>query len=200
MKTPDFFEQVEQIKMVDPLANILGAFEDGFVEFEYVDVVKLAGHSCPTVAGAYLMTSRALKTLYPDTVAVRGQIDVSFAEALEEGVAGVISMVVSQITGATDVAGFKGLKGKFARHSLMHFETNIASSARFKRVDTGESVDVVYDPSQVPASPEMMPLMQKILEAKASDEEIVTFGRLWQDRVKRILIDHADDVIKIQKV
>ena len=42
--------------MRDPLARFLGAAEDGVIEYTYADTVKLAGHSCPTVASAYLMT------------------------------------------------------------------------------------------------------------------------------------------------
>jgi hypothetical protein len=57
MKTPSFFDEVVQIEMIDPLANVLGTFENGKVTFNYLDIVKAAGHSCPTVSGAYLMTS-----------------------------------------------------------------------------------------------------------------------------------------------
>jgi hypothetical protein len=135
MNYPDFFDEVQTIKVKDPLAFVLGAVIDGDYEFNYLDVVKSAGHSCPTVAGAYLITAEALKALYPDEVAVRGNISVEFKESLEDGVAGVISNVVSQITGATDKSGFKGLAGKFARHSLMDFDAQIDSSARFTRID-----------------------------------------------------------------
>ena len=33
------------------------------LEYCYLDAVKLAGHSCPTVAGGYLATIRALRFL-----------------------------------------------------------------------------------------------------------------------------------------
>ena len=56
MKTPDFFDKVPPIVIADPLAEFLGATEGGLLEYRYVDAVKLAGHSCPTVAGAWLMT------------------------------------------------------------------------------------------------------------------------------------------------
>ena len=35
--------------------------------------------------------------------------------------------------------------------------------------------------------------MPKMLSGSASDAERIEFGRLWQMRVKRILIDHGDD-------
>ncbi|WP_373000555.1 hypothetical protein [Sulfurimonas sp.] len=196
MNYPDFFNEVEVIKVQDPLSAVLGAFVKGEYEFNYLDVVKSAGHSCPTVAGAYLITAEALKALYPDEVAVRGNIKVEFKESLEEGVAGVISNVVSQITGATDKSGFKGLAGKFARHSLMDFDAYIDSSARFTRVDTGKSVDVMYDPSSIMPSPNMQPLMQKMMGGLAQPIEIKEFGELWQDRVKRIF-ENTQSVVRV---
>lgn len=197
MNTPQFFETIETIKVQDPLSQVLGAFSNGEYEFSYVDVVKSAGHSCPTVAGAYLMIQLALETLYTDKRAVRGEIKVEFKESLEEGVAGVIANVVSQITGATDKSGFKGLQGNFARHSLMNFDADIKSSVRFTRLDNGKSVDLFYDPSSVQANPKMMPLMQKMLQNQASQDEIVEFGILWQERVERIF-ENKKDVLTLK--
>jgi formylmethanofuran dehydrogenase subunit E len=196
MNYPEFFDTVPSVKVKDPLAQILGAFKNGEYEITYLEVVKAAGHSCPTVAGAYLMTAAALEALYPNERAVRGNIKVEFAEALEDGVAGVIGNVVSQITGATDKSGFKGFGGKFARHSLMHFGADVNASTRFTRVDNAKSVDVVYDPSSIPANPDMMPLMQKMQSGTASPEDMKKFGELWQDRVRRIF-ENAKEVIEV---
>ncbi len=187
MKYPEFFDSVESIKVVDPLSNVLGAFEGGLYEISFLEVVKSAGHSCPTVAGAYITALVGLKALYPNSRAVRGEIKVEFSDSLEDGVAGVISNVISQITGATDKSGFKGLGGKFARHSLMKFDANISSSVKFTRVDNGKSVEVYYDPSSIGGSPKMQQLMQKMMGGMASSDEVKEFGALWQDRVKRIL-------------
>lgn len=63
MQTPAFFDAVPAIFVVDPLADALGAVEGGLIEYRYIDAVKLAGHSCPTVAGAWLMTRAALARL-----------------------------------------------------------------------------------------------------------------------------------------
>ena len=199
MSYPKFFDDVTAIELVDPIAAVLGAFENGEYEISYADVVKSAGHSCPTVAGAYLITSEAMKVLYPNERVIRGDVDVAFKEALEDGVAGVIGNVVSHITGATDKSGFKGLGGKFARHSLMHFDADINSSARFTRVSSGKSVDVNYNPNSVPADPQMMPLMQKILSSQASVDEKKLFGELWQERVKRIF-ENVDKVITVTEI
>ncbi len=199
MSYPKFYDEVENIKVKDPLSNVLGAFDGGEYEFSYLDVVKSAGHSCPTVAGAYLITLEALKALYPNEMAIRGDIKVEFHEALEDGVAGVIGNVISQITGATDKSGFKGLGGKFARHSLMFFDADINSSARFTRLSTNKSVDVFYNPSSIMPNPAMQPLMQKVMQGAATDEEFKEFGKLWQERVERICKD-PKAVVQVKEV
>lgn len=186
MKYPKFFDTVESIKVVDPLSNILGAFEDGIYEITFLEVVKAAGHSCPTVAGAYITTLVGLKALYPNSPAQRGGVKVEFKESMEEGVAGVIGNVISHITGATEKSGFKGLGGKFARHSLMSFNAKISSSVKFTRLDNGKSVDVYYDPSLIGGNPKMQQLMQKTMAGMATKDEMREFGELWQERVGRI--------------
>ena len=95
MNYPKFYDTIESIKVRDNLSNALGSFENGEYEFHYVDVVKSAGHSCPTVAGAYLITLVALKVLYPNELAIRGNIKVEFEEKMQEGVAGLIGNVIS---------------------------------------------------------------------------------------------------------
>mgnify|MGYP000327258601 CR=1 FL=1 len=196
MNYPKFFDEVEKIVLKDDLSDFLGVFEDGIVEFNYLDVVKSAGHSCPTVAGAYLMTQVALKELYKDEIPKRGEIFVSFKEDEKEGVAGVIANVMGQITGATCTTGFKGLNGKFKRYDLINFNDNISSSAKFKRVDTGETVELLYNPNEIPFEPKTQELMQKMMQNQASLEEKQEFGSLWQDRVRKIL-QNKDKVIKV---
>ena len=199
MNYPQFFDEIPSVKVKDQLAQVLGAFEKGEYEITYLEVVKAAGHSCPTVAGAYIMANEAIKALYPNERAVRGNIKVEFEESLEEGVAGVIGNVISHITGATYKSGFKGLNGQFARHSLMFFDADINSSARFTRVDTGKSVDVNYNHNSVPPSPQMMPLMQKLTTGEATPQEVKQFGELWQERVKRIF-ENLEDVVEVTEL
>ena len=81
MRTPSFFDDVAPIEVTDPLAALLGAAEGGRIEYHYLDAVKLAGHSCPTVAGAWLMTRTALARLYPDGSPQRGGLRVELREA-----------------------------------------------------------------------------------------------------------------------
>ena len=198
MKYPDFFKQIETIKLTDDLSNFLGTFEDGVVEFNYLDIVKSAGHSCPTVAGAYLMALEGLKALYPDEqVPNRGNIFVSFKEDSNDGVAGVIANVFTQITGATETLGFKGINGNFVRHDLMKFNDNISSSVKLQRLDNGATIEVVYNPSSIQANPLQQELMQKIMKGVATQQERISFGKLWQERVENIF-SNISSVITIK--
>ncbi len=197
---PQFFRKVPMIVSYDPLADFLGTFDDGIIKTMYVQIVKSAGHSCPTVAGGFAMSYHALKALYGEDLPVRGEIKVEFRDDLEDGVIGVIANVISNITGATDKSGFKGIGGQFVRHSLMSFNAPINSMVRFTRVDTAKAVDVDYDHSKVSGDPRIKELMQKMLQKKATIEEKKLFGKLWQDRVKKILIDNFDEVVSVKKV
>ncbi len=196
MHYPKFFDKVEKIILKDNLADFLGVFEEGLIEFSYTEIVKSAGHSCPTIAGAWLMTLKGLKTLYGSKIPQRGRILVEFSEDYKEGVAGVIANAVSNITGATEYSGFKGIAGNFVRHSLMKFNAQIDSDVRFTRLDTGKHIDVYYSPDKIPGSPLLQELMPKVLNKVASDSEKKQFGDLWQSRVEAILF-HADDVIRV---
>ena len=200
MTYPQFFNNIPTIKLQDELASFLGAFEDGIIEFSYLDVVKSAGHSCPTVLGAYLMSLQGLKALYENNLPKRGQIIVDFKEAQNIGVAGVIGNVIMNITGATTNNGFKGISGKFDRNHLMKFEQDInGASVRFTRIDTQKSVDVFYDASSVKAHEDMNFLMQKSFQGTATIEEKIEFGKLWQKRVEDIS-NNISEVIKVNLI
>ena len=193
MNYPAFYDQVETITVRDPLALFLGAFEDGIIEYNYLDVARLAGHSCPTVAGAYLMASRGLKVLFGDELPVRGEIEVTMQQNQDEGVCGVIANVFSYITGATEDSGFHGLAGQFDRRQLLSFGQQIPAPAQFTRKDNGRSVLISYDPSCVPADPDMRPLLSKAISGQADANEESRFRQLWQSRVEAILCEYADD-------
>ena len=200
MNYPTFFDNTPIITLKDPLSDFLGTFEEGIVQFSYLDIVKSAGHSCPTVSGAYLCTLKALNALYTNGLTPRrGDILVSFKSNVKEGVTGVIANVVTQITGATEQTGFKGLNGKFARHSLMDFNANIGAEMSFKRRDTGKTVEVTYNPSSVPANPKMQELMGKLMQGTATVAEKKESGELWQSRVEAIF-KHADEVVTVKEV
>jgi len=193
MHFPDFFEAAPRITVRDPLATFLGAAEDGIIEYRYADAVKLAGHSCPTVASAYLMTRAALIALFPDTLPERGGLRVELREDKLEGVTGVVANVASLVTGATQDTGFKGIGGRFDRRRLLFFGADIPGQMRFTRTDTGATVNVSARLDRVPADPRIPTLLPRCLAGGATPAEAALFRSLWQDRVRTLLVERADD-------
>lgn len=185
-----FFDECEPIEMRDPLAEVLGAVEEGEVlEYGYGDVVRMAGHSCPTVSGAFIVTRRALRELYGDETPVRGDVKVTLKGGPTRGGYGPMSQVISLITGACGEEGFGGLRGFSSRRNLLLFDREDLqrNAFVFERVDTGERVEVVYDPSGLPADLEMNVLLGKVLEDSASEVERERFHDQWQGCVREVL-------------
>jgi hypothetical protein len=187
MGYPSFYTDSEPIELYDPLSDFLGASEEGKVSLGYLDCVKLAGHSCPTVAGAYLMARAGLQSLYPNALPRRSEILVELSGAENEGVVGVIGNVIGYIAGAGGIGGFKGIAGKFSRNERLHYGVAFDGDVRLSRIDTGDGVILRYDPSAVPGHPDMKLLMQKTLRGDATPEETRQFQTLWQSRTQAIL-------------
>ena len=200
MHTPAFFDAVPAIVVADPLAETLGTAEGGLIEYRYVDAVKLAGHSCPTVAGAWLMTRAALARLYPGETPRRGEIRVELRQAVDEGVAGVIASVAGLVTGAANVGGFKGLAGRFGRQGLLRFGVAMQGEIRFTRLDTGQAVELAHRPQAVPRPATLSALMQKALTPGADRATRKAFADAWQGWVRTMLVEHADDPALISVV
>jgi hypothetical protein len=194
MQFPDFFAAAPVIRLRDPLAEFLGAAADGIIDYRYADAVRLAGHSCPTVASAFLMTRRALAALYGAELPLRGEMRVDLAEARDAGVTGVIASVATLVTGATADSGFRGLGGRFNRRDKLFFGQPLkAGQLRFTRLETGAAVEVAARLDRVPADARIGELMPLCLAGRAGAEEEALFRSLWQARVRRLLLEHADD-------
>ncbi|MGD9599125.1 MAG: hypothetical protein AB7G76_05965 [Steroidobacteraceae bacterium] len=202
MSLPAFYADAPCVVVRDPLAELLGAADGGVIEYHYADAVRVAGHSCPTVAGAYLMARAALRALYPGEPAERGGLAVTMSAGEEEGTTGVISQVFTLLTGAAANNGFHGIGGRFVRHGLLAFGGGDPGCiARFVRVDCGDAVRVSMDLSDVPAAPQLRSLMGRALAPDASDAERSAFASAWQERVRRLLLERADDasVIRVER-
>ncbi|MBU1664885.1 MAG: hypothetical protein KKG92_05735 [Gammaproteobacteria bacterium] len=193
MPFPNFFAQIPPLTLRDGLAEVLGAAAAGVIEYRYEDVVRLAGHSCPTVAGAWLMARHGLAALYPEGLPERGGISVELRAAQDAGTTGVVGAVLGLITGAAGEGGFKGLGARFGRRDLLLFGAEIAAEVRFTRLDNGASVSLEYHPEAVPPAAGMQSLMPRVVSGQADAFERAEFARLWQERVQRILLEHGDD-------
>ncbi|HJP98576.1 MAG TPA: hypothetical protein VJ862_08455 [Rhodanobacteraceae bacterium] len=186
--------------MHDGLAQLLGASDDGMIEYHYADAVRLAGHSCPTVAGGWLGARAALRHLCPDSVPERGAISVYLNEAEDAGVTGVIGQVLTLVTGAAAANGFEGLGGRHARNHLLHYARGDVVGVCFRRNDNDAEVEIEIGAGSIPPDPTQRPLIQLVLSGQADAAQRGEFGRVWQDRVRRMLIEHADDsaVVKVR--
>lgn len=190
---PDFFDSAPTIRMRDPLAEFLGAAPGGVMDYRYADAVRLAGHSCPTVAGTYLMVLHGLKVLYGDDLPVRGDIDVAMADSRDSGTTGVMASVAQLITGAAAETGFGGIAGRFDRRDLLTYDQPVQGIMGLRRRDTGAAVQVQLHASVVPWADGMREMLSRAAAGQANDEELIRFAELWQDRVRKMLVDHADD-------
>jgi len=206
----DFIKQAPKIKLREPLAGTLGAFEDddATLEYSFIDTIKMAGHSCPTVSAAYIGCQNALKKLYPDSLPVRGEISVTIYGDADEGVYGVIAQVFSLITGASGEAGFKGLGYKFKRKDLLKFVSEKidpqAMCFEFQRLDNNEKVLLKIKhrglPSIGPKEQRMSELLEKTIWEAAKKEEIREFQDLWMEKVEKIIQqENVDEWISIEK-
>lgn len=194
--------RVKPIRLREPLAQTLGALEDSesIIEYHFTDVVKMAGHACPTTAGAYLCCQLALDKLYNGATPVRGEIKVTVYGEADEGVYGVISQVFSLVTGAAPATGFKGLGTRFKRKDLLKFSSEKpdpeAMCFEFSRVDNGQAVLVKFYPQRIPFPEEkarrLNQLMTPVLWEAASEVERKQFQELWMAKVEDMLLERKE--------
>jgi formylmethanofuran dehydrogenase subunit E len=198
----DFLLDTEPIRFKDPLAETLGVFkkENAVLEYTFLDVVKLAGHACPTTAAAYLCCQKALLGLYSDEIPIRGEIAITVYGEPDEGVYGVISQIFTLLTGAASATGFRGLGSKFKRKDLLKFSPEKidpgAQCFKFQRLDNKKTVTVKLYPDKIPFSAEkakrLQALMPKIIWEAAKKDERLEFQDLWMEKVRDMLVEKKD--------
>lgn len=188
---------VNLIEIRDPVAEALGVLAPGepFV-VTYMDAVKEAGHSCPTASGAYRIVQLGLEALYPDDYPVRSEIEVQAAGSRDDTAYGVMSRIISYVTGATEDDGFGGLAGGYGgRRDLLRFDVFDPETAeptfRFRRTDTDETVEVTYHVSDVPDGGPAIGNLQQILDGSASEKQRADFADAWHRRVQVVLSDDS---------
>jgi hypothetical protein len=194
---PCLFPDSPTITFHDPLGELLGA-GDGNYHYRFDDAVKLAGHACPTVAGAFVMMLRAVEELYHGETPQRGDIRIDVYGSPDKGSTGPFTQVLTLLSGAAAENGFQGLNGKFVRQGLMHFTKEQQEgpvTVIFTRLSNNTQVKLAYDPSAIAAEPTMMELMKVILAGKADATTRQQFTTLWRGRVDRIVADRGTSTI-----
>ena len=113
----------------------------------------------------------------------------------DEGTAGVQASIATLLTGAAAETGFHGIgpARRFARRDLLRFGVDIDGVMALRRCDTGVGVVVDIDTGAVPHAAEMAAVMPGAVSGEADAAELGSFAALWQERVRRMLIEHADD-------
>jgi hypothetical protein len=195
---------VAPILIRDPVAEALAVLEPGepFV-VTYEDLVKVAGHSCPTASGAFRIVQLGLDALYPDSLPVRSEIEVLAPEPRDDSTYGVMGRLISYVTGAAQEDGFAGLGDGYGdRRNLLTFDAFESDSAaptfRFRRGDTGETVEVTYHVSEIPDAGPALGNLQQIIDGTASEGDRELFAEAWHGRVRTVLED--DDRFSINEV
>ncbi|MBX3144475.1 MAG: hypothetical protein KF813_12000 [Trueperaceae bacterium] len=194
MNLPLFHDKVPSIVMEEPLARTLGVVANGLIEYRYDDAVRVAGHSCPTVAGTWLLLWRGLHALWPDQHPVRSGMTVHFPDPVEEGVTGVMASIATLVTGAAGAGGFKGLRGHWSRRDLLSFSDPCAEGATFalKRLDDGTGVRLTLNARAVPGDPDVGTLLEHVLSDPEDSAAASKLATMWQERVERMLVTERD--------
>lgn len=207
----DYITSTKPIFMRDPLLELLGQVE-GPIPYFYEEVVKLSGHSCGAVAGAWNITRLALNNLFSEEIPVRGQIRVLAPGSESEGNVGVFGEVISFITGAAPKTGFLGggFGKKYRRRDLMIYteeSTNTPQSEMvwiFERIDNNKKVGIKYNTSKIlpPVTAEWNKISNKIVRGEATNVEIKEWVNYWNERVIFIFEhgDLIDDMFMIEQL
>lgn len=194
---------VEPIRIRDPLAEALAAVEtEEPMLITYRDVVKAAGHTCPTSAGAFRIAQLGLDALYPDELPKRSDIEVAVGGRPDDQAHGVTGRLLSYITGAAGESGFGGLPGGFGdrRNTLTYEEDDdVDVTVGLKRTDADDVVTVTYHASELLEAAKQHladgdPVSTYLRNRDdATPEEREAFAEAWHDRVRTVFTE--DDVL-----
>jgi hypothetical protein len=172
-----------RIVLVDPLAALLGAVDGGRLNIA-TWMLSLAGHSCPTVACAWLMTGTALARLYPDGLLERGNAQRRTAQAADLGVTGS-SPASPAWSQAPQPKAASGLAGRHGRRNLLRFGVPMQGEIRYTRLDNGQTVELIHQPQAVPRPPGLTEQMRTALAPGADAAVRAAFAQSWQDGYAR---------------
>jgi len=200
----DYIANVPPIMMIDPYFEIFGQSQVA-VPYYYEEAVKLAGHSCGAVTGAWTIARKALEALYPGgETPVRGQIAVEAPGAEDEWLVGVFGEVITFVTGAAPKTGFRGAGfGQtdeiFVRQNKMVYAEEPTGQLPpmrewiFTRLDSGAKVGVTFNLALITPlpTPARQAMGRKVAAGEATPEEAADYIKYWNDRAQFVL-EHAD--------
>jgi len=200
--TQDYISQVEPMMFRDTFLEILGQVDEP-IPYYYTEAVKLSGHSCAAITGAWTITKKAMEALYGDETPVRGQIKITMPGPADQYFIGVFGEVFTYLTGAAPESGFPGsdFGPTYNRRNLLVYPEDVtklpfaALEYVFERTDTGRKVGVVYNMTMVvPVStPEIAALYPGLVAGTLTAEENATFVTWWNDRAINTLVNEDQE-------
>ncbi|UJF25133.1 hypothetical protein L0B52_03020 [Suttonella sp. R2A3] len=143
---PSYYPDAGRIVVKDVMTRFFNVSDKGILSYGMEDAAKAAGHVCPAVTGAFLITQAGVDALaqsyreQPSTAEVssydpaddmlyRGGIKITMSGQADTGsAANAMANVMSYITGAKDASGFKGGPDfPFAnRQNLLQHDPNLS--------------------------------------------------------------------------
>lgn len=143
---PSYYKEIDRIVVKDVMTRYFNVNQSGIMSYGLEDAAKTAGHICPAITGAFLMTQHALSALATDYrnnpsnanitsydsdsgLMYRGGIHVTMSGKDDVGNApNAMANIMSLITGAKGADGFKkGPDFPFAnRQNLLHYDSSLA--------------------------------------------------------------------------
>jgi len=192
-----FYDQAPVIRIVDPMANLVGSVVDGqdTLTIRLTDVALYSGHVCPGVASGYMITSIALAALYPDSIPVRGQIRV--AASAPNG----IFDLASYITGARAFYGRHKINGHdLALDPSLKPENPAEFVIVFQRKDTGKAVRVAFHKTQLMSAEQQKAFksfQKMVVNGTASQQQKRETWAQIQSIVKTVLVATPEGLFEV---
>jgi hypothetical protein len=181
----DFYDQAPVIRIVDPMASLIGSVVDGqnTLTIRLTDVALYTGKVCPGVA------------LYPDSTPVRGQIRV--AASAPNGVFDL----ASYITGARAFYGRHGINGgDLVVDPTLKSEVPGEFVIVFQRKDTGQAVKGTFDKMRLISAEQMTTIKAfkaTVMDGTATEQQKQEGWAQIQAIVKTVIEDTPEGVIEI---
>ncbi len=194
------YEKAGVIKIKDPLAYLTGTLkDDGEFTITLDDVGKYTGHICVGAASGFLMTQKALKILYPDSIPIRGDIKVTGSQPDD------LFDIASYITGARNFYG----RDEINEMDLVVDETLSKNPQEivliFTRKDNGKSVKATFfkqklTKNSIKEAREISLIKKKVLSKKGTSEDLKKVQQFIQSKVESILNGIEKDLYKFEEL
>lgn len=191
---PNFYDQAGYISIKDAEAVQVGSVAPGeALQIGLKDVGLFTGHVCPGAASGFMLAKKALKALFGDQLPERGKIRVATMPGND------LANVAAYICGILPMNIF-GLHPDLIVDPKLKPQKPGKLVLIFERKDTGKMVKAVFNKSKVMDPKKIKAIhayKKKFAEGKAGKEDIQKMGQLFQDMVKKIVLNTPEGVFEV---